>query len=164
MPSSAQHPIYSTRREWVRGTHGTYRRTQRQFAKLLWRIHISRRGKDDDGKGLVRRYVYWRDHGICGHCGANSKRRHVKVRGIAPKDFGRVDVCSNGKIDDKSGDWLIHHQRIDSAHIECQHHGRTTSKTIKAWRHDGLNSVPVAENRALETLLWVPIRDTGAQH
>ena len=121
--------------------------------RWLHRIHRRRLESDEpDATGewepkhrrAVLRYVYDRDGGRCGLCGAKTKIKGAQVEHIAPKMFATFNL-DRGMVVSGSGFRSVLHKldNLQAAHSYCNK-GKGNSPQVRKWRHPDMPPLGVA--------------------
>lgn len=93
----------------------------------------------------VLRYVYERDGGRCGVCGAETRIEAAHVEHIVPKIFAYFDVSEAGKaVQGTRYKSLLHKlDNLQASHTYCNKNKGNTSDASR-WRHPTMPPLAVA--------------------
>ena len=137
-----------------------------------WRWHLESDEPDGDGRWdeahrrKMLNYVYDKDGGRCGLCGAKMKRdrRGMHLEHIVPKVFAVFDVHKGGRAEPGTR-WKSRLHKIDNlqvAHSYCNKNKGNTPE-VKKWRHPSMpqRTVADAEDGQTFVLPYKPTRSAG---
>ena len=92
----------------------------------------------------VLRYVYQRDGGQCGICGAKMKIKGAHVEHIVPKIFVDFDISGEKAVEGKEYKSVLHKlDNLQAAHTYCNKR-KGNSAVVSRWRHSDLSPRTVA--------------------
>ncbi len=100
---------------------------------------------DPEHRRKVLRYVYERDGGRCGICGADMKIKGAHIEHIVPKVFAWFDLRRGGKVATGTQYKSLLHKldNLQAAHTYCNRRKGNTPE-VRKWRHAVLPSLTVA--------------------
>ena len=100
---------------------------------------------DPDHGRKVLQYVYNRDGGRCGICGAPTKIRGAHIEHIVPKVFAWFDLLKGGEVATGTQYRSLLHKldNLQAAHTYCNRRKGNTP-VVRKWRHPVMPSLTVA--------------------
>ena len=137
---------------WLHKVHRRYLESDEPDATGAW---------EPKHRRWVRRYVYDRDGGRCGLCGAGMKIKGAHVEHIAPKIFPTFNINAEKAVNGNQFESVLHKlDNLQAAHSYCNGRKRN-SPEVARWRHPDMPPLAIAMTPDGSRLM-VPAVEKGA--
>ena len=120
---------------WLHGIHRRYLESDEPDATGEW---------EPKHRRAVLRYVYDRDGGRCGVCGAKTKLKGAQVEHVAPKIFTTFNIDREIAVSGSGFRSALHKlDNLQAAHSYCNKHKGNVPQ-VRKWRHRDMPPLAVA--------------------